>query len=57
MGSDHAESCMTQIWLDRALLEECTDADVSALSQMQAKLEYVGIDALQNHIGKKVGLI
>lgn len=48
---------MTQIWLDRALLEECTDADVSALSQMQAKLEYVGIDALQNHIGKKVGLI
>lgn len=35
-------------------MEECTDADDVALSQMQAKLQYVGIERLPNHIGKKV---
>ena len=38
----------------RAHVEECTDADESSLSQMQAKLQYIGIDRLTNHIGKKV---
>ncbi|KAK9794335.1 hypothetical protein WJX73_003860 [Symbiochloris irregularis] len=35
------------------LVEECTDADDSALSQMQAKLQFISIDRLASQINKK----
>ena len=47
---------LTKAAVVRAHVEECKDADESQLIQMQAKLQYVGIDRLPAHIGKKVRL-